>query len=194
MLIEVVLALLLAGMVVSVTTVVAVQSVQVRRSLESQLTRRWERFELLDRFERDVDQAIWWLPETAKPLMFPDEPDRLIEIIGLVDAPSMDSMFRRRLPARIIYRLEGDPNEIGGRRLVREVLDLTVSGAAPRRSIAADGLSDAVVQGFVGGSWQSRPQGHGGKDVSPKAFRLVCRWQRAGEADAIGTVLIGDWR
>ena len=191
-LIEVLLAVMLGSTVVTATAVVAVQSVSIQRSVESDLVQRWRQVKIFEQFEADIESEVVWLPEAISTIVFNDEPDQLLEVIGLTWVHNPRSTFGERLPARIMYTLTDLPAEPGQKALVREVRYLTESQSSPHRQILTHGLLEARVEFHVDKEWTARPVIKAGASNRPDAVRLSCRWRSSPDRITVKTVIMRD--
>jgi hypothetical protein len=177
--------------VVTVVAVAAGQSVSIRRTVESELTRRWERVRPFDQFESDLRSELAWLKDTSKTIAFPQEPDHLVEILGLAEVPDQESLMRRRLPARIVYLIEEDISELQTKRVVRQIHFLTQTLEVVARETLATGLQEAWIEVHTQQGWSSVPDAGSNEPERPDAVRLLCQWGGEPLGAAQRTVVIG---
>ena len=187
---EVLLAVLLGSAVVTVTAVVAVQSVSIQRVVESELADRWEQVRVLGQFEADMDSELVGLPDSVDTIVLPHEPDRLVEVIGLSAISDSVSPFRQSLPARIVYSLKESHSEPGQKTLLREVQYLTDSQGHLHRQILTEGLLEARVEQHSEGNWTARPVPGDSEIKRPDAVRMICRWSSNPDRTVTRTVII----
>lgn len=170
-LIEVVLSLLLASAVVGVTGVAAVQSVRVQRAVRAVVASQWQTVQIVGQLESDMASAITWLPENTTPVTAGTSPGELLRVYCLADGTAPGTLARFRLPSEVRYLIEDLGDGTGGKRLVREVRDLTVTAAAVGRTLTSD-LTDAYVEVRTKNTW-SRPTGRSNKRETAEAIRIV---------------------
>ena len=193
-LVEVMSAVMVGGMLVTATAVVVVQSVSIRKAVESTLTERWQRVRLFDQFEADVDTALKPIQAGVQALVFPEAPDRLIEILGLISVASPDSLAHRRMPGRIAYLIEESAVHNGYKQLVRETVDLTQPGADRSRKVVADRLTECRMWQYRDDGWTTDTGSHRRPGELPVAVRLTCRWDSDSNKVDTRTIVIGHHR
>jgi len=193
-LVEVMSAVMLGGVLVTATAVVAVQSVSIRKTVESTLMERWQRVRLFDQLEADVDTAPKWLGDSAKTLVFPEAPDRLVEILGLISVASPDSLAHRRMPGRIAYVMEESGVHNGYKQLVRETVDLTQQGSDRLRKVVGDRLIECRIWQYRDNGWNTNTGSHESHGELPAAVRLTCRWDSTSNDVDTRTITIGHHR
>lgn len=184
-LIEVLLALLLTGAVLSVAGSIAVQTVKANQSARRTAKDLEAPLRALDQFEADLRNTITWLPREASTLAIAPTAETLCEVVTLTDWPDPESALRRRYPTRVRYRLEDDGGGTGTLNLVREVDDLT-DDAAPRAHLVAERLASATLETFVGDAWTTKPSP---TDVI-KAMRLTLTWAEMYSTPWVRTVYV----
>ncbi len=192
-LIEVLLATVLGAGVVAVGASVTVQSLMIQESVETHLMRDWARVRLLDQFEADVRGELAWLPEKARTLVLPTEPERLMEVVCLTDSADGRSSFRRRMPARIWYVVEDSANEPDDRCIFRVVQDLTTPQTAPIRQLLADNIAEARIEWLTSEGWVENALPREVDQKGVRALRLTCRWSAGSDRSATRTVLRHGW-
>ena len=190
-LVEVLSAAMLGGALVTATAVIAVQSMSIRKTVESSVMERWQRVRLFNQFEADVDTALKWLGDRAKTLVFPEAPDRLVEILGLITVASPDSLAHRRMPGRIAYLIEESALLDGYKQLVRETVDLTKPGSDRLRKVVGDGLIECRMWQYRDGGWTTNMGSHEEHGKVPTAVRLTCRWDSTSNNLDTRTIMIG---
>lgn len=189
-LIEVTLALLLGSSVVAVTGVVAIQSVQTQRAAREQVSRHWGEFLLFQQLETDVESAITWLPENVEPLKVSAGADELFKVYCLASVPSDGSLARRRMPARVTYRVETTADGSERWRIVREVQDLTDPGGSITRRILADELVSVAFDHHSANGWSGGVVTSNRREVVIDAVRLRCRFASHPKREVTRTILV----
>lgn len=118
-LIETLLALTIGAMVVTTTSVVAIQSVRTQQSARRTLAARGEKERLLDQFEQDIRSLITWRPELTEIISLGGDQGELVTLTCLVTMPDPTGVFAQTIPARVTYREAALNGEC--RQIVREV-------------------------------------------------------------------------
>lgn len=189
-LIEVILSLLLASGVVAVTGVVAIQSVQIQRAARDQVSTQWDRVTLFQQLETDIESTMTWLPDGVEPLQVNVGADELLIVHCLASVPSGGSLARRRMPARVSYRVEKVNDGSQRKRLIREVRDLTRGGGAGIRRVLADDLIDVDFASHSVEGWSNGAVTSKGRQADIDAVRLTCRFASHPDREVTRTILI----
>ena len=193
-LIEVILSLLLASSVVAVTGVVVVQSVQIQRAAQDQVSTQWDRVFLFQQLETDIESIITWLPDSVEPLQVNVGADELFIVHCLASVPSGGSPARRRMPARVSYRVEKTNDGSERKRLIREVQDLTRPGGAGTRRVLADDLVDVHFDHHSAEGWSNGLVKSNRRQPDIDAVRMTCRFVSHPDRDVTRTILIASNR
>lgn len=186
-LIEVMLATVIGAMVISAAAVASVESLRAQQAARRLIRTRWADRAVLRQFEQDIAAEITWLPDAARTVKVPPESDRLLEIISLVDLPATDSMFRRRVPAKVSYVVTAAQGASSEKTLWRETIDLTQRNQEPVRRKLATRLSDVRIEAKGPKGWFIAD---GALKDRPEALRLVCRWAADPNHDQVRTVVL----
>ena len=189
-LIEVILSLLLASGVVAVTGVVAIQSVQIQRAAQDQVSTQWDRVFLFQQLETDIESTMTWLPDSVEPLRVNVGADELLIVHCLASVPSGGSPARRRMPARVTYRVEKTNDGSQRKRLIREVQDLTLPGGAGTRRVLADDLVDVSFDSHTVEGWSNGSVKSNRRKADIDAVRLTCRFVSHPDREVTRTILI----
>lgn len=189
-LIEVMLALVLASSVVAVTGVVAIQTVLTQRAAKEQVAEHWDRFLLFQQLETDIESTITWLPENVEPLRVNTNADELFVVHCLSSVPSGGSLARRRMPARVTYRLAKTNDGSGSMRIIREAQDLTVPGGAIASRVIADDLVSVSFANHSADGWSDGPSTSNRRQADIDAVRLQCRFASHPNREVTKTILI----
>ncbi len=194
-LVEVMLATLLGGVVLSVASFIAVDTLRARAIVTAELAERRARSLPFDQFQEDISLVISWLPGVGSAIELHPANDRLISIIALADGATTDSLFRRRLPAKISYLVREDPELPGSKQLLREVVYLTDAARRPSVHTLARHLHAVAVEMYRDASgWVSEPTRDQRSDGPPKAVRLRCEWTGSNQRRGVRTVFVpGAW-
>ncbi len=187
-LVEVMLALSLGSAVVSAAGVVAVQSVQVERSLKSEMLSQWQREQVLRQFESDVRSALNSPGKTAPAFRFQENPGHLVTIASLAQIPERNAFSRRRMPSQVTYSLRWDPNDDRYQVLVRSVKDMTQPESQSIEQRLAEDLQEVSIEYFADKKWQAGPIVKSAGNPVIRALRLRCRWAGDDRAETIRTV------
>lgn len=190
-LIEVMVALVLSASVAGISASVAVQSFRSVDTARSVSRLQWEQMEVMQQFETDLRSMLSNGPPQER-LMINTEQDQLLQVLGLTEAPTTESLFRRRLPGRIRYFVEADNAGPGLKRLVREVVDLTDPDEHHRRRVVARQLGDVQVEWLTTGDWSPGEWKLAEDNVQPTAVRLKCRWAAQSGEVMTRTVLLSE--
>ena len=189
-LLEVMLALTLGTLVIGVSTTVALQSVAMRRDVAHRLEERAERRGVLVRFETDVRSLVTWAPDAGQVVAIRKNEDEvdILSIVVLEDVDDPGSLLRRRMPARVTYRLVSAPEDSQSRQLVRRS-ELLIEGNGVREEVIAKGLRDARVDVFEEDEWRTGANDETPRPL-PKALRLTCVWDDGKSAPSVNTSVI----
>ena len=188
-LVEVLLAVVLGSMLLATSSVIAVQCFASRGAVADEVETRWARRRVFDQFEADVTAACTWLPAETAVFEKGEDAGSLLSILALADAPTLQSPFRRRLPARIVYRVhEADGGH--GRRLIRDVTFLTDPAGLSHRRVVAEGLTSVEIEQFSDTRWSGFGSDERGEAKPTMALRLTCQWADGREGGNARTVLL----
>ena len=183
------MTLALGALVIGAGTAVTVQSLVIRRTVKAQFNERWRRVHLLDRFEQDVRSLVTWIPDAGQVVLLPDNDNELVRLILLDDVDDPATSMRRRLPARVSYRLALDPENTQRQRLIRHSEPL-VEGYAPHEEILAEPIVEARVDAYPRDPWSAGPEEKTPQDLLPLALRITCIWSDEDSAPAVRTTLV----
>ena len=176
-LIEVLLAVLLGSAVITVSGMVAVQSVSLQRASQVEVRKRWDRARVFWQFERDLNAALTWLPEDVVTVRVAPKPGRILEVLCLADVPAVDSPVGSRVPVKVSYIVENDPIQSDRKRLLREVRDLTRAHGTMHRRAVAEALMEVGIEMHTEAGWTSTLSLTGPPAREPTAVRLSCQWE-----------------
>ncbi len=188
-LVEVLVALALTTLVVSLTGRIAVQTLTTRKAV-TRIAARLERDAVvLDRLAQDLSNLLPGLPDDKSPLLLLGDRLPVLQLSALTTMPGHDdSLHLTRYPATVRYRLTGRRGEPGGLTLVRETIDRTDRAAIPRRETIATGVKELSMEILTDGdSYSKYPPASGqasasgyaparGHTLDPWAVRVTLRW------------------
>jgi prepilin-type N-terminal cleavage/methylation domain-containing protein len=183
-LVEMLVALLLSGVTLTICATVTVQSARMQRAAEWTVKRDWERIRVFGQIESDVDSVLSTVP-IGETLRVGQDGSQLLQVFCLAEVPSENAFRAARVPARVTYFLESGGADSEGEMLVREVVDLTRSLPA-RRQVIARGLervsAELLREGDGGGLSKDR--------AAPTAVRVVCSWRGGPKRHDQRTILL----
>lgn len=191
-LVEVLAALLLGGVVVSLSAALSVQAAKAHKAARAAVDARWERQQLVNRFEEDVRSALTNLPNAKDVFRVNPAPGRLLEVTTLAEAPSNDALFRERLPAVVTYVSAEDPSRRGSRQLHRELRVLVAGPGDACREVVARDLGEVIVEAYYENGWAQHHSGQA-KGGEPRALRFTCRFS-GGVGELRRTVVLSNER
>jgi len=181
-LIETLLALTIGAMVVTTTSVVAIQSVRTQQSARRTLAARGEKERLLDQFEQDVRSLITWRPELREIITAGGDQGELVTLTCLVTIPDPAGVFAQTIPARITYREAALDSE--RRQIVREIdrflpTSLLVGQSWPSdksgtRRILTGNVKVIAIEAFHDNDWHTSAVGEFPERI--KGIRIRGQW------------------
>jgi hypothetical protein len=191
-LVETLLAVLLGSAAVATAAAVAVDVVGVRKHVDAKITAQWSRMRIGEAFATDLRNVLRRTDVYEPSIRLPMERERLIEIHCLALRPTTGSMFVRRLPALVTYRIADSDGPEGTKRLVRETRFLTEPGEAPQVETLARGLESVTVEVLRKSEWRATTSERESDNVPLRAARLKCRWVRNSKSPLVRTVVLDD--
>ena len=171
-------ALALAGLVVTITGRIAVQSLQTQTFVSRQV-RDAQRVAQLDAVLSD---------DIAHRLTDADDPPPVVVTGGsqvvwesFVLAANLDvdeaALHIARRPSFVRYRLVSADSPANTSNLIREVTDRTNPGAVVRRETIATHLTLFEVQWLLRGAWEASTSADSESLRQAEAVRFQCRWE-----------------
>ena len=156
-LIEVLLALVLSGLVISLSGQVAVQTLRIDRSVERQIVSRIRTHHVADAIAADLaaafDDAVQLDAVRLDAVRLEVDPNGWPRIlVNCLAARATDTPYLTRLPAQVTYRLVRMDNQ--RLRLERTVAFLTEKSAAAIETTVARDLSVFTVLVWQDQRWQ----------------------------------------
>lgn len=151
-LIEVLLALVLSGVVISLSGQVAVQTLQIDRSVERQIVSRIRTHHVADVIAADLAAAFDDAVRLDSVQLEVDPNGRPRILIKCLAARATDTPYLTRLPAQVTYRLVRMDNQ--RLRLERTVAFLTEESAAALETTVARDLAVFTVLVWQDQRWQ----------------------------------------
>ncbi len=145
-LIEVILALALAGVVITLAGQSAVHSLRTERRVQNDIFQRAGSRHVLDGI-RSV-----WAQRLDAPIRVGLDPN-LRQTVGWTALLPVDSenVWRRRLPCSVTFRLRRDQD--GTFTLIKSIADLTRANTHAREQVVASGIRDFAVEAYDGRRW-----------------------------------------
>lgn len=188
-LVEVLVALTLAALVVTIAGQVAVQTMR----LSSQATRLMDGLDrdalIFDALRADFDAITAPIGEDG-PLVVFGQPQQTLQVNVLSSLPSMSAgLHLPRYPCTVRYRLVRPPGRTDEYHLVRETLDRTLLSATPVPETLATNLAGFAVEVLAAGKWQRTYPVAGQPDAQPKLIRVTWTWN-----DGSSTARMFAWR
>lgn len=176
-LIEVLLALSLATLLVTVTGRIAIQSVMTRQEVMRAVARLEREAALFERLNDDFANMLFGLPGDKTPLMVFGRPRQVLQFSVLSVIPTSEgSLHVIRRPSTVRYRLAGDRQEGSGLDLVREIIDRTGRSAKPVRETVARSVAGFKIEVLCDGKWERKYPPAGQRAAKARAVRVSCRW------------------
>ena len=174
---EVLLALALTVLMVTVAGRIAVNSVvtrQVATRAVTQVERQAVLFELL---REDVAQMLMDLPVDQTALMVFGGERPVLQLTTLAAVPAeAEALHVPKVPATVRYRLvRADPNAPTF-DLLREVIDLTQVGGTPVPQTVARRVSDFTVEVLCEEAWTTKYPPAEEEPAVAVALRVGCSW------------------
>jgi len=169
-LVEVLVALTLTGLVLTLAGRIAVQTITVQNTVEDALHRRARQDFVFDRLAVDLRarsadaDLVLRLDANHRPL---------VEWGALVSSPG-SALHTERTPATVRYRLM----RVADDRLtmVRELRTALQRAPAPVTTTVARNLAQVRVSIFDGRAWSPLTAASRKRKTRPQAFELACRW------------------
>jgi len=190
-LIEMMLALLLGGTVLALSSGIIVQSLAVQESARMAVAQRSEQETALAQFYMDISSILPFPTDDVRTRGTEPDGRAALQVICLASIPSADSPFRRRLPARVSYRIEVDASENRLKRLVRAVDYLTEPAGSVRTFVVARDLLEARLEVHTSEGWKNAQVDGLHDNHLRDAFRLTLRWAMDPEQIVTRTVIRG---
>jgi type II secretory pathway component PulJ len=176
-LVEMLLALALTALVVTVTGRIAVQTLTDQTEVERQARERDREAIVLGQLEEDFGGLLVGLPGETAPVAVFGMPRPVLQLSTLAAIPNPGAALHGvRRPAIVRYRLvenHDDPQELN---LVRELIDRTSTSATPLRETIAARVADFQVEVLNKGQWVSGYPPADARLADAQAVRVSWRW------------------
>lgn len=144
-LVEVLLALTLTALLVTLTGRIAVQLMASSRTVRGSVAQLERSAALKMQLQEDLGALLSGLPDSHRPVSLAGTPQRLeFNLLAPVES-NQASLHVARRPASVCYRLQTNRNT-GGTELIRESRDLTDRAAALRAELVAEDLESFHVE------------------------------------------------
>ncbi len=174
-LIEVLLALALTTVVLTVTGQIAVQSLKSRRQAAMAIDRIEREALLFGILAEDFANIIHTPPGDRASLMVFGHQRQVLQLIALSSIATLNGDLHLIIrPARVRYRLVRHGDEKFN--LIREVIDSTTPAAPTVRETLASNVADFDVQVLCDGMWERSFPFSGDSVEAATAVRVSCRW------------------
>jgi prepilin-type N-terminal cleavage/methylation domain-containing protein len=172
-LVELLLALTLAGLVLTVAARIVVQTLRIERRVEQIRSEQMQRSFPLDRLDADLDARIAGNERISIRLDANHRPR--LEMFCLA-AEAGDEVHAPRVPARVVYRLARTPGNADDLRWIRETHPLVRPSRSSDATIAR-GLTGLEVALFDGDRWRELAATSRRSADEPRAIRITLRWR-----------------
>lgn len=186
-LVEMLVAVVIGGGVVSTAATVSVQSFTARKSVQAKLEKRWSREQVLQAFEQDVASRLLAVSSETGSVAPMTEPGGLVEINCLTTTVDVQAEFPRFLPAVVRWRLTS-AEQTGDVRVIRDVRFLMDPPEKVSRTVLGPPVHSARVEYLAGDQWTSDPKSINRKRTV-RAVRLALQWNESGDRQ-VRTVLL----
>lgn len=191
-LVEMLLALALTTVLITVTGRIAVQTLESQASFE-RLRQSSRRANLVfEQLATDVGRLLAGLPGETTPLTLFGTPRQVLQLSDLASTAEESGDLHSALrPATVRYRLSERTDAEGGWRLTREVVDRTALGAVTMRETIAEQVAEFKVEVFSSGAWVTGFAPKESNAPTPAAVRVSVRWNGETESQT-RTFLVSD--
>lgn len=169
-LVEVLLALTLTAVVMTLVGRIAVQSLNLTKTIEQQRDEHHRRAYWRDRMDRDLASAIDLSRSVTANLDAHGRPR--IRIMALA-ADSETVEVASDLPTEVEYRVLRTEDHL---RLVRESRSLLRSQAVVASETLACGMQSIDVEMWIEGTWLPVTNNPGKRQPKPEAIRITVQW------------------
>ncbi len=187
-LIEVLLAMTLTTVVMTLTGKIAVQTIQARNRVNDILTDHHREALVVDLIERDIRNMLPVLPDDQTSVQLFGAPQQVLQLSVMAAIHDDDaSLHLIKQPATIRYRLIR--NISGDHRfdLIRETIDRTDAGALPVKETIAANVKEFSVHILSKNKWlKSYPQRDRHLDP-PRAVRILLSWNDGNNKSVVRT-------
>jgi len=188
-LIEVLLAVTLTAVLMTMTGRIAVNSAMSASDVEDVVRRiEWEA-RLFDLLASDVADIIPRHQGDGPSLKVFGTRRQTLELYVLSGVATIEgSIHLARHPMRVRYRLSDESRQDGGYDLVRETVDYTLPGTPPLREIVASGLAELSLEVYRGDQWTTSFAPNKKSESLLRAVRISIRW--LGSKSAVSRVFM----
>lgn len=193
-LVEMLLALALTTVVITLSGRITVQTLETQAFLErdGQASRRTSL--VFDQLASDLGRLLPGLPGEFTPLTVFGTPQQVLQLSALASTPEEKGDLHDALqPATVRYRLAEKSDSDQGWSLTREVIDRTEPGAVPTREAIAEQLAEFKIEVFSRGAWVTDFAPTESNVPTLTAVRVSLRWTDQSEAQT-RTYLVSDAR
>ncbi len=174
-LIEVLLALALTTVVLTVTGQIAVQSLRSRRQAAMAIDRIEREALLFGVLAEDFANIIHTPPGDRAPLMVFGHQRQVLQLSALSSIATLNGDLHLIIrPATVRYRLVRHGDEMFD--LIREVIDSTTPAAKAARETLASNVAGFDVEVLCDGMWGRSFPLSGDSVAAATAVRVSCRW------------------
>lgn len=175
-LIEVLLALALTTMLVTLTGRITMNSMAARQAAGRIVAELDRETVVFDRLDDDFANILDALPGENSPIKLLGSPRPVLQLSTLSPVGSaVGALHLPRRPARVRYRLK-DNRGTDASDLVRETIDLTVPGAKPVPETIAVNVASFAVVALHDGEWLRTYLSNRRDSSQATAVRVSLRW------------------
>jgi hypothetical protein len=180
-LVEVLLALTLATLALTLVGRMTVQTITLRDTVEHHLADKQREAFVLDALQEDLDNALSIKTVGAPRQTIGGEAHQLLQLEVLAAIPvSPEILHEPRLPAIVAYRLMAGNADDQGYKLVRELQDRTEVDDGTRETLAV-GLTNCTIEVLLQDTWKSQYVPERKDSPPPRALRVTLRWPSSAE-------------